>query len=59
MFTPTNELAAEHLDKLATGFDHHSLEYRSNSIDIVSHMQAHHPFPWDANSASTRSTASS
>jgi len=48
MFTPTNELAAEHLDKLATGFDHHSLEYRSNSIDIVSHMQAHHPFLHDA-----------
>ena len=44
MFTPTNELSAEQLDKLATGFDHHSLEYRSNSIDIVSHMQVHHPF---------------
>lgn len=48
MFTPSNELAAEHLDKLATGFDHRSLEYRSNSIDIVSHMQAHHPFLHDA-----------
>ena len=49
MFAPTNDLSPEQLDELAKNFDHHSLEYRSNSIDIVSHMQAHHPFVHSAN----------
>ena len=44
MFQPTNDMTREQLDELAQDFDHHSEAYRSNSIDILSHMQAKCPF---------------
>jgi len=44
MFSPTNDLDEAQLDKLAANFDHHSPEYRSNSIDILEHMRKKFPF---------------
>ena len=44
MFAITNAFTQEDLDKLAANFDHHSTEYRSNSIDILTHMQSKCPF---------------
>lgn len=49
MFTPTSELSNEKLAELAGNFDHHSLEYRSNSIDILMHMQQKKPFVHSSN----------
>lgn len=44
MFELTNEIPVSRLDVLAKDFDHHSPEYRSNSIDILMHMQRTTPF---------------
>lgn len=44
MFELTNRIAADRLDELVRDFDHHSAEYRSNSIDILMRMQETHPF---------------
>jgi cytochrome P450 len=40
MFALTKELSEEKLEALVQNFDHHSYDYRSNSIDILMHMQA-------------------
>ena len=44
MFELTKDLSEATLDKLASDFDHHSEEYRSNSIDILMHMRGKCPF---------------
>jgi len=40
----TNQISEAHLDEFVRDFDHHSSEYRSNSIDILMHMQRAAPF---------------
>jgi len=49
VFEPTNKLSESELDELAENFDHHSDAYRSNSIDILRHMQAKCPFAHSPN----------
>ena len=44
MFAPTNSLNQETLDSLVEHFNHHSPEYRTNSIDILEHMRKTRPF---------------
>ena len=44
IFSPTNDLSEAKLDALIDSFDHHSYDYRSNSIDILMHMQSRRPF---------------
>ena len=44
MFTPTTDLSEPQLAKIVENFDHHSPEYRSHSIDILSYMQRTRPF---------------
>jgi cytochrome P450 len=44
MFTLTDKFSEEKLDELITNFDHHTADYRSNSIDILTHMQRKCPF---------------
>jgi len=40
----TNLMAEAHLDELVRDFDHHGPEYRSNSIDLLMHLQRTAPF---------------
>ena len=45
----TNQISEAHLDEFVRDFDQHSSEYRSNSIDILMHMQRTAPFARSSN----------
>ena len=44
MFSPGTGLDAGQLEDLTRNFDHHSLHYRTHSIDLLMHLQEHRPF---------------
>ena len=44
MFSPKTDLSENQLEELTADFDHHSLAYRSNSIDLLSYLQQNKPF---------------